>query len=197
MIVAILIFTIACIFLIQIVATSSKSQQGSIFDFSVENSKGEITNLIDFKGEKAYIIVNVASKWGLTKKNYKELQEIFTKYKADGLQIIAFPCNDFGSQEPACNSDIQNFVSSIGITFPVMGKLECNSKNTSELYKYLTSSIGGSFGGLFGDGLRWNFHKFLCDADGKPVKRYGPLDNPLSLANDIESLLGIVKNKEL
>jgi glutathione peroxidase len=104
------------------------------------------------------------------------------------LEILAFPCNNFGNQEPGYNEAILSYArSEKAATFPVMGKLECdNGEQTHPLYKFLKSSLSG---GVLGSGLKWNFAKFLCDAEGRPVKRYSPLYNPSSIEADILPLL--------
>jgi glutathione peroxidase-family protein len=103
-----------------------------------------------------------------------------------GLEILAFPCNNFGSQEPGTNEEILAFTKSQGVTFPVIGKLECdNGDKTHPVYQYLKSSVSG----WSGAGLKWNFAKFLCDANGKPVKRYLPVTNPLSIEDDILAVI--------
>lgn len=106
---------------------------------------------------------------------------------AKGLEIIAFPCNNFFEQEPGTNADVLAFINSIGVKFAVMGKLECaNGKKTHPLYQFLTNSIGG---GILGRQLKWNYTKFLVDANGIPIKRSSPTDTPLSLEKDILALL--------
>lgn len=105
-----------------------------------------------------------------------------------GLEILAFPCDNFGQQEPEDNNHILSFAREVKqATFPILGKLECdNREKTHPLYVFLKSSLSG---GLLGSGLKWNFAKFLCDRDGVPVKRYLPIANPLSLEQDINELL--------
>jgi glutathione peroxidase len=105
-----------------------------------------------------------------------------------GLEILAFPCNNFGAQEPASKTDILNFAREVKhATFPVLGKLECdNGDKTHPLYKFLKSSLSG---GVLGNGLKWNFAKFLCDENGVPVMRYLPISNPLSIEKDIVAIL--------
>jgi glutathione peroxidase len=100
---------------------------------------------------------------------------------------MAFPCDNFFNQEPGTNADVLEFVQSIGVEFVVMGKLECeNGAKTHPLYQYLRQSVGG---GILGRQLKWNYTKFLVNADGVPVKRSGPTDTPLSMEKDILALL--------
>lgn len=109
-----------------------------------------------------------------------------------GLEILAFPCNDFLSQEPGTNSEVLAFVKSKEVTFPVLGKLSCERGSASHpLYKYLKNNVGG---GIFGKQLKWNYTKFLCDANGVPVKRSGPTESPLTLEKDIQVLLDTPNN---
>ena len=162
----------------------------SIFNFTVE-SKGESVSLSKYKGKKkAFLIVNVASKCGLTNSNYPELVELHEKYASKGLEILAFPCNNFAQQEPGSNEDICQFAKNKGASFPIFDKLDCSGKDGSHpLYQYLTNTIDGGI--IFGTPVRWNFAKFLCDADGIPVKRYSPITKPLSIEPDLLSLLAI------
>jgi len=110
-----------------------------------------------------------------------------------GLEILAFPCNNFGGQEPGTNAEILDFAKGKGATFPILGKLECdNGDKTDPLYKYLKSSVSG---GLLGQGLKWNFAKFLCNSEGVPIQRYIPTTSPLSIENDIKALLNAADTK--
>jgi len=125
----------------------------------------------------------------LTKRNYEELIALYDKYSDQGLEILAFPCNKFGAQEPGEDEEIASWAKGKGAHFPVLGKLDCVGGDTShKLFQFLTKFIGG---GLLGDGLKWNFHKFLVNADGIPVKRYGPIDYPKGFEADIKELLAI------
>lgn len=104
-----------------------------------------------------------------------------------GLEIIAFPCNNFLEQEPGTNAEVLEFVKSIGVEFVVMGKLECqNGSKTHPLYQFLSRTVGG---GVLGNSLKWNYTKFLCDGNGVPIKRTGPSASPLKMEADIVSLL--------
>lgn len=157
----------------------------TIFDFEVEDANEKLISLKTFADPKikAYLIVNVASACGLTQQNYKELQEIYEKHHTAGLQILAFPCNNFLSQESQCNLDIQKFTKNKGVTFPVLGKLECEAgEKTHPLFVFLKASLPG---GVLGTSIKWNFSKFLCDRNGKPIKRYSPMQGPLSFENDL------------
>lgn len=121
----------------------------------------------------------------MTAQNYAEFTEVYTKYNPRGLQVLGFPCNQFGSQEPGTNEEIQRFAASKGAKYPIFAKIDVNGSNTIPLYKYLKSEAGG----FLGADIKWNFSKFLLDADGKVYKRYGPQESPLSFTSDIETLL--------
>lgn len=119
------------------------------------------------------------------------MQELYDKYGPSsanpGLEILAFPCNNFGKQEPGTNSQILEFARGKGASFPVLGKLECeNGDATHPFFVFLKQSIPN---GLLGQGLKWNFTKFLCNKDGIPVKRFGPIQNPMSFEGDIAALI--------
>lgn len=126
----------------------------------------------------------------MTNQNYLELKQLYEKYSSRGLEILAFPCNNFGGQEPGTNAEILEFARQKGASYPIFGKLECdNDPITDPLYKFLKSSLSVGFLGLLGRGLKWNFAKFLCDANGVPIKRYLPVNSPLSIEADILALL--------
>jgi glutathione peroxidase-family protein len=124
----------------------------------------------------------------LANQNYDELEELYKKYSSAGFEVLAFLCNNFANgQKPDSNEDILAFTRKKGVTFTIMGKLECeNGDKTHPLYKYLRATCSG---GVLGHALRWNYTKFLCNAEGVPVKRYGPMQSPLSSEGDITALL--------
>jgi glutathione peroxidase len=132
------------------------------------------------------IIVNVACKCGLTNDNYAQLQELYAKYKNDGLKILGFPCNQFLGQEPWPESEIKEFVKKYNVEFDMFSKIDVNGENTHPLYKYLKNKVGG---GVLGSFIKWNFTKFLIDRNGQPVQRYAPNTAPKDFENDIISLL--------
>ncbi|KAF5189686.1 Glutathione peroxidase [Thalictrum thalictroides] len=149
----------------------------SIHDFTVKDIDGNDVPLSKFKG-KALLIVNVASKCGLTSSNYTELSQIYDKYKTQGLEILAFPCNQFGSQEPGSNSEIKKFACTrYKAEFPIFDKVDVNGPNTAPVYQFLKSSAGG----FLGDLVKWNFEKFLVDKNGKVVERYPPTTSPFQI----------------
>ncbi|KAG9141347.1 hypothetical protein Leryth_001807 [Lithospermum erythrorhizon] len=125
---------------------------------------------------------------GLTEANYKELNVLYEKYKDQGLEILAFPCNQFAWQEPGTNEEIQETVCTrFKAEFPVFDKVEVNGKNTAPLFKFLKSEKGG----LLLDAIKWNFTKFLVNKEGKVVERYGPRTSPLQFEEDIKKLLAL------
>ncbi|XP_020217017.1 probable glutathione peroxidase 8 [Cajanus cajan] len=171
-----------------IMSTQSTNDPNSIFHFTVKDAKGQDVDLATYKG-KVLLLVNVASKCGMTNSNYVELNQLYGKYKDKGLEILAFPCNQFGEEEPGSNDEIADFVCTrFKSEFPIFDKIEVNGDNASPLYKFLKSGKWG----IFGDDIQWNFAKFLVDKDGQVVDRYYPTTSPLSLERDIRKLIGIV-----
>ena len=156
----------------------------SIHDFTVSAADGSTKALADFAG-KAILIVNTASKCGFTYQ-YEGLEALARKY--DGkLAVIAFPCNQFGAQEPGDASEIATFCrTSYDVTFPVMAKVEVNGDGADPLYKYLKKAKPGLLGS---QGIKWNFTIFLIDKTGKVVSRHAPTDKPESLTKEIEALI--------
>uniref|UniRef100_A0A2C9WCI7 Glutathione peroxidase n=1 Tax=Manihot esculenta TaxID=3983 RepID=A0A2C9WCI7_MANES len=166
---------------------ANQSEPKSVHDFTVKDARGNDVDLSIYKG-KVLVIVNVASQCGLTNSNYAELTQLYHKYKDQGLEILAFPCNQFGSQEPGTNEEILEFACTrFKAEYPIFDKVDVNGNNAAPLYKFLKSSKGGTFG----DGIKWNFSKFLVDKDGNVVDRYAPTTSPLSMEKDVKKLLGI------
>ncbi|KAH8504085.1 hypothetical protein Peur_046336 [Populus x canadensis] len=157
----------------------------SVHDFTVKDIDGKDVALSKFKG-KALLIVNVASKCGLTSSNYSELTHIYEKYKTQGFEILAFPCNQFGGQEPGSNPEIKQFACTrYKAEFPIFDKVDVNGPSTAPVYQFLKSSAGG----FLGDLIKWNFEKFLVDKNGKVVERYQPTTSPFQIEKDIQKLL--------
>lgn len=152
----------------------------------LQDAKGNDVHLNIYKG-KVLLIVNVASKCGMTNSNYTELNQLYDKYRHQGLEILAFPCNQFGEEEPGSNDQILDFVCTrFKSEFPVFGKIEVNGENASPLYKYMKLGKWG----IFGDDIQWNFAKFLVDQKGQLVDRYYPTTSPLTIERDVQKLLG-------
>jgi glutathione peroxidase len=157
----------------------------SIYDHKVLNNKGEEVSLENYK-DKVLLIVNTASKCGFTPQ-YAGLQELYTKYKDQGLEVLAFPCNQFGSQEPGDSEEIASFCDlQFNISFPLMDKIDVNGDNTHPLYTELKESAPGLLGSKK---VKWNFTKFLIGKNADKITRFAPQAKPESLSDDIESLL--------
>jgi len=160
---------------------------GSIYEFTADDIDGNPVSLEKYKGYVC-IIVNVASKWGFTDKNYKQLQALYGELEEKGLRILAFPCNQFGSQEPGTNAEIKEFATGkYGVTFDMFAKIDVNKDSAHPLWKYLKHKQGGTLI----DAIKWNFTKFLVDRQGQPVKRYAPNTEPNSMRADIDKYLAL------
>ncbi len=156
----------------------------SIYDFSARLISGEARNLADYAG-KVMLIVNVASKCGFTPQ-YKGLQTLYQQLAPRGFEYLAFPCDQFGHQEPGSDPEIATFCDrTYGVTFPVFAKIEVNGGNADPLYVWLKQQKGG----LLGDSIKWNFTKFLIDRTGAVQARFAPTTTPEKLARDVEALL--------
>jgi glutathione peroxidase len=156
-----------------------------IADFAVASPDGEALSLAD-KAGKVLLIVNTASKCGFTPQ-YAGLEALWRKYREQGFEVIGFPCNQFGGQEPGSAEDIASFCDiNYGVTFPLMAKIEVNGANATPLYRWLKSEAPGILGS---QRIKWNFTKFLVGRDGKVVRRYGSAVKPERLQRDIEALL--------
>ena len=156
----------------------------NIYDFKVTTIDGKETSLADYKG-KAMLIVNVASECGFTKQ-YAGLQELYEKYKDQGLAVLGFPYNQFGGQEPGEEEQIKKFCESkFGVTFPLFSKIDVNGDDTHPLYKYLKSQKNG----MINSAIKWNFTKFLIDKNGKVVERFAPQTEPAKIAGNIKEIL--------
>lgn len=157
----------------------------NIYQFSVDNAQGENVALQQFEN-KVLLIVNTASECGFTPQ-YAQLEALHQTYKDRGLVILAFPCNQFGKQEPGANKDIQQFCQlNYGVNFPVMAKVEVNGPETAPLFDYLKSQARGV---LKTRAIKWNFTKFLVNKQGEVVKRYAPRTKPSSMTAAIDQLL--------
>jgi glutathione peroxidase len=184
-------------------------QTSGIYDITVKDIDGSDVSLANYKG-KVLLIVNVASKCGLTPQ-YEGLEALYQKYKDQGLEILAFPCNQFLGQEPGTNDEIQSFCSlTYNVTFPLFDKIDVNGENESPLYTYLkgqapfqgypegTEEFATLLDGIHqktgtgfdqGDAIRWNFGKFLVSKDGKTILRFEPMVSPEMLEPAIEEML--------
>ena len=156
----------------------------NVYQFNFNQLDGKEVSLSDFKG-KAILVVNTASACGLTY-HYTGLEKLYQKYKDEGLVIIGFPCNQFGTQEPGTSEEIQEFCSlNYDVTFPMSSKVEENGKNEHPLFKYLKSELKGTLT----DSVKWNFTKFLIDRDGMPFKRFSSTVEPEDISSSIDKIL--------
>jgi len=156
----------------------------NIYDFNVKDALGKLISLSNYRN-KVLLIVNTASKCGFTPQ-YKDLEELYKKFGNEKFEILAFPCNQFGNQEPGNNEAIKHFCEiSYDITFPIFSKIDVNGKDADPLYKYLTSTKKG----LLGDAIKWNFTKFLVDTSGNVIDRFAPTTAPSKLESTIEKLI--------
>lgn len=156
-----------------------------VYDFTAPMLNGDEVDLSAYKG-KVLLIVNTASKCGFTPQ-YKGLQSLYEQYKDQGLEILGFPCNQFGHQEPGDSGEISEFCElNFGVSFPLFAKIDVNGDDAHPLYQHLKSEAPGLLGSK---AIKWNFTKFLINRDGEVVKRYAPTDKPESLAKDVAALL--------
>ena len=161
----------------------------SVYDFTVQTARGERKSLADYRGQ-VLLIVNTATKCGLAPQ-FKELQQLHEKYREQGLTVLGFPCNQFMDQEPVANNEMQETCEiNFGVTFPLLGKIDVNGANADPLYKYLKKEAPG----FIGSGIKWNFTKFLVDANGDVAKRYSPSTKPLKFEKHIQQLLEDAKS---
>ncbi|BES90132.1 glutathione peroxidase [Nesidiocoris tenuis] len=156
----------------------------SVYEFTVKNATGEDVPLETYRG-KVLLIVNIASLCGLTASNYKELVDIDQKYREAGLRILAFPCNQFGKQEPGTNEEVVCFARKNNANFDIFGKIDVNGPDAHPLYKYLKNAQSG----WFGNAIKWNFTKFIVNKEGIPVERHAPTTPPSKLIPSIEKYL--------
>ena len=157
----------------------------TLADFTVTTNRGEPLALGDKLGT-VLLVVNTASKCGFTPQ-YDGLEELYETYKDRGFEVLGFPCNQFGAQEPGSAEEIAEFCKvNFGVTFPLMQKIDVNGPDASPLFDWLKNEKPGLMGSK---AIKWNFTKFLIDRSGTVVKRYGPADAPKTIAKDIEALL--------
>jgi len=158
----------------------------SVYDFTCQTTSGETQPLSNYQG-KVLLVVNTASKCGFTPQ-FAGLEELYEKYQGRGLEILGFPCNQFGKQDPGKNEEIVEFCQlNYGVSFPMFGKIDVNGDGADPLFKHLKKEAPGALGT---QGIKWNFTKFLIDAQGQVIRRYAPKDKPAAIAKDVEKLLG-------
>lgn len=156
----------------------------TIYDYQVKTTNDQTVSMEEYRG-KVLLIVNTATGCGFTPQ-YEGLEELYKKYREQGLEILDFPCNQFGHQAPGTNQEISDFCQlTYQTTFQTFGKIEVNGEHADPLYDFLK----GKKGGIFGGAIKWNFTKFLVDREGNVVKRFAPTIEPEKMAEDIEKLL--------
>ena len=157
----------------------------TIADFTVTTNRGQELALKEKLGS-VLLVVNTASKCGFTPQ-YDGLEKLYQAYKDRGFEVLGFPCNQFGAQEPGSADEIAEFCKvNFGVTFPLMAKIDVNGDNASPLFDWMKTEKKGLMGST---SIKWNFTKFLIDRQGNAVKRYAPTDKPETIAKDIEKLL--------
>ena len=156
----------------------------NFYQFKAKSLQGKEISMEEYRG-KAVIVVNTASKCGLTPQ-YEGLETLYKKYKDDGLVILGFPSNQFANQEPGDEKSIaEGCLVNYGVTFPMFSKVDVNGESAHPVFRYLT----GELGSILGRKVKWNFTKFLIGRDGKPVKRFSPMTKPESMEGSIRKVL--------
>jgi len=157
----------------------------SIYQFTADNNRNEKVKLSDYQ-DKVVLIVNTASACGFTPQ-YKGLQNLYEKHQSKGLEVLAFPCNQFKNQEKGNNEEIKSFCDlQFNIKFPLFSKIDVNGDNAHPLFSFLKEQAPGILGSK---GIKWNFTKFLINRQGEVLKRYAPTTKPEAIEADIEELL--------
>ncbi len=157
----------------------------TVYDFEAQKIDGSPVALSQYKGH-VMVIVNTASACGFTPQ-FAGLEALHKTYTDQGLVVLGFPCNQFGSQDKGSNKEIAEFCQlNYGVSFPMMAKIEVNGAHANPLYQWLCAEAPGLLGTK---AIKWNFTKFLVGKDGQVIKRYAPTDAPASLAKDIEAAL--------
>lgn len=156
----------------------------NIYQFEAELLEGENKAFADYQG-KVLLIVNTASKCGFTPQ-FAGLEKLYEKYQAQGFEVLGFPCNQFGGQDPASNEKIGEFCQrNYGVSFPMFAKVDVKGPDAHVIFRYLTNNSKG----ILGNGIKWNFTKFLINKQGQVINRYAPTTKPEELAEDIEKAL--------
>ena len=160
----------------------------TVYDFSALSPAGQDVPLSRYRG-KVLVVVNTASKCGFTPQ-YAGLEALYKEYKDRGVEVLGYPCNQFGGQEPGTAADIARFCElNYGVSFPIFAKIDVKGPGAHPLYKFLGSKRAGILGALGFGGIKWNFTKFLIDREGNVAGRYAPATAPTKLAPAIDRLL--------
>ena len=156
-----------------------------LYNISVKDIDMNSVDLRTYEG-KTLLIVNVASKCGFTPQ-YKDLQNLYEKYQDQGLEVLGFPCNQFGAQEPGTNEEVKSFCDlNYNVSFRMFDKIDVNGSNASPLFKYLKHESPGIMGT---EAVKWNFTKFLVNKDGQVVKRFAPKDSESEIESELQKIL--------
>lgn len=156
----------------------------NIYQFEAESLDGKNKSFADYEG-KVLLIVNTASKCGFTPQ-FSGLEKLYEKYKDQGFEVLGFPCNQFGGQDPASNEQIGEFCQkNYGVSFPMFAKVDVKGPEAHILFRYLTNNSKG----ILGNGIKWNFTKFLIGKDGKVLNRFAPTTKPEELESEVEAAL--------
>ena len=157
----------------------------SLYQFEAELLEGDTKQMSDYEG-KVLLIVNTASKCGFTPQ-FAGLEKVYEKYKDQGFEVLGFPCNQFGGQDPGSNDEIGAFCQrNYGVDFPMFAKVDVKGPEAHAIFRYLTREAKGILGS---ESIKWNFTKFLVSKDGKVLNRYAPTTKPESIEEDIEKAL--------
>lgn len=157
----------------------------TLYDFEAETMAGKTKNLKDYEG-KVVLIVNTASKCGFTPQ-FEGLESLYAEYKEQGLEILGFPCNQFGHQDPGSNNEIEEFCQlNYGVSFPMHAKVDVNGSDTHPVFEYLKDEAPGLLGSKK---IKWNFTKFLINKEGKVIERFAPSTKPRHLTRSINKAL--------
>jgi glutathione peroxidase len=154
------------------------------YQLTANNPQGRPVSMAGYEG-KVILVVNTATQCGLAPQ-FEGLEQLYTKYREKGLVVLGFPCNQFAGQEPESNANMEQVCQlNFGVTFPLFEKIDVNGPETHPVFRLLKRRLGG----LFGSRIKWNFTKFLLDADGRPVKRFAPVTKPAVIEPYIQKLL--------
>jgi glutathione peroxidase len=154
------------------------------YQLTANNPQGQPVSMADFEG-KVILVVNTATQCGLTPQ-FEGLEQLYNRYKGKGLVVLGFPCNQFANQEPETNANMEQACKlNFGVTFPLFEKIDVNGPGTHPVFRLLKRRLGG----LLGSRIKWNFTKFLLDADGRPVRRFAPVTKPAAIEPYIQKLL--------
>jgi glutathione peroxidase len=154
------------------------------YQLTANNPQGQPVSMANFEG-KVILVVNTATQCGLTPQ-FEGLEQLYNKDKGKGLVVLGFPCNQFANQEPESNENMEQACKlNFGVTFPLFEKIDVNGPGTHPVFRLLKRRLGG----LLGSRIKWNFTKFLLDADGRPVRRFAPVTKPAAIEPFIQKLL--------